>query len=273
MNSLQLNNYIQYLTRNGSVKTKSVVFVKNDTNTTFEIKGITEEYFILSVYENNIKKTGVGFDNIDNIDMLAFINSNFYDINTIPQSSFLSPEEKVILSYDNLYLKESNITFDLQKLLKNIISIPTKGVILPNVHNSDVIGLSFLVDQDFCTVFSISINNLGERLYSVKDYIGINLPSCGGYAHYMYKGFTFSFTQTDGFAFDFLFDISTNTFDIVTTLKVNQYVHNYDLGLIQYLNGYCRVPLSFFNYAYNQYSGGDVFIGFNVPVGTNFVPW
>lgn len=99
------NNYIQYLTKKGIVKTKSVIFVKNYYETTFEVSGINEEFFILSVFENNVKKSGLGFQNIYNPDMLGFINSNFFDINLIPDNTFFPAEQIVVLSYNQEYLR------------------------------------------------------------------------------------------------------------------------------------------------------------------------
>lgn len=101
----QTNNYIQYLTKKGIVKTKSVLFTKNYFETIFEVSGINEEFFILSVFENNVKKSGIGFQNLDNPDMLGFINSNFFDINLIPDNSFFPAEQVVVLSYNQEYLR------------------------------------------------------------------------------------------------------------------------------------------------------------------------
>lgn len=99
------NNYIQYLTKKGIVKTKSVTFTKNYYETTFEVSGINEDFFILSVFENNVKKSGIAFQNIDNVDMLGFINSNFFDINLIPDNSFFPSEQIVVLTYNQEYLR------------------------------------------------------------------------------------------------------------------------------------------------------------------------
>lgn len=102
------NNYIQYLTKKGIVKTKSVTFTKNYFETTFEVSGINEDFFILSVFENNVKKSGLGFQNLDNPDMLGFINSNFFDINLIPDNSFFPAEQIVVLTYNQEYLRTAS---------------------------------------------------------------------------------------------------------------------------------------------------------------------
>lgn len=105
MNSPEQNNYIQYVNQFGVIKTKSVVFTKGLINTTFQVSGINESFFILAVFQNNIKVNGVGFDDLENNDMLAFINSNLFDLSTIPSNAFLNSEQVVTMSYNNEYIK------------------------------------------------------------------------------------------------------------------------------------------------------------------------
>ncbi|MFV5699002.1 hypothetical protein ACM55H_11600 [Flavobacterium sp. ZT3R17] len=105
MNTIENNNYIQYLTLSRIIKTKSVTFVNNGTTTTFVVNGINEEFFILSVFQNNLKVSGVGFENFDNTDMLSVINDNFMDVDLISDSSFLTPLQSVTMSYNNEYVK------------------------------------------------------------------------------------------------------------------------------------------------------------------------
>lgn len=107
MNTPEQNNYVQYVNLNGKVKTKSVVFQDNGENTTFQVKGIIEPFFILAVFQNNLKVVGVGFDDIENNDMLGFVNSNFVDLDTIPNNAFLESEQVVTMSYNNEYLKRN----------------------------------------------------------------------------------------------------------------------------------------------------------------------
>lgn len=105
MNNPLQNNYIQYATKLNIVKTKSVVFVDNGINTTFRVEGIIEEFFILAVFQNNVRILGVGFDDLENNDMLGFINSELTDLQLIPQNAFLASEQIVTMSYNNEYLK------------------------------------------------------------------------------------------------------------------------------------------------------------------------
>lgn len=113
MNTPEQNNYIQYVNRFGVIKTKSVVFSKGNENTTFEVSGINESFFILAVFQNNIKVNGVGFDNLENNDMLAFINSNLFDLSTIPSNAFLNSEQVVTMSYNNAYISSLSLNNSL----------------------------------------------------------------------------------------------------------------------------------------------------------------
>lgn len=237
MNSPELNNYIQYVTRNGSVKTKSVVFVKNDINTTFEVKGIIEDYFILSVFENNIKKTGVGFENIDNNDMLAFINSNLFDINTIPQNSFLSPEEIVVMSYNNEYLNNLfNVTFpDIQKVenvapdykyifyrdflksqnvLPNTVDLMLKQIILPansifesTLISFDSVKITSLITSNYATIniyITDDINNLKKHSIASFNIWSIPFYNYSLMMSMIYSGAGFTLTTTSPSRYSYL---------------------------------------------------------------------
>jgi len=107
MNSPEKNNYIQYVNRNGIVKAKNVDFVNDGTTTKFTVSGIDEDFFIFSVYENNIQRFCVGIENLDNTDMLGFINANMVDLSCIPEYSFLTPQTSVELSYNNEYVQKN----------------------------------------------------------------------------------------------------------------------------------------------------------------------
>ncbi|MDI5888741.1 hypothetical protein [Flavobacterium yafengii] len=105
MNNPQKNNYIQYVNEFGKVQTRPVQFNDDGVNTTFVVEGIKENFFILGVYQNNIQVYGVGFDDIENNDMLAFLNSNIIDLDCIPNNAFLNAEQVVTMSYNNDYVK------------------------------------------------------------------------------------------------------------------------------------------------------------------------
>lgn len=105
MNIPELNNYIQYVTRKGIVKARSVVFQDNGETTTFDVNGINEDFFIFAVFQNNLQRYGIGFENFDNVNMLSFINSNMVDLACVPENSFLPSEQVVTMSYNNDYVK------------------------------------------------------------------------------------------------------------------------------------------------------------------------
>lgn len=105
MNTPEKNNYIQYVNKNGIVKAKNVVFDKGEETTTFTVSGIDEEFFIFAIYENNIQRFCVGIENLENTDMLGFINSNMVDLSCIPEYAFLQPQTSVEFSYNNEYVE------------------------------------------------------------------------------------------------------------------------------------------------------------------------
>lgn len=94
-------NYIQYLTKNGLIKTKQITSVDSGLRTVFLINKIQEDFFILALFENNIKISGLEFDSSENLDQLAFINSDIFDISTISSTNFFNEQTVVVLSYLN----------------------------------------------------------------------------------------------------------------------------------------------------------------------------
>lgn len=109
MNSPQKNNYIQYVNQSGFVKTRNVIFVDNGETTTFDVGGINEDFFIFAVFQNNIQRFGIGFENFDNNDMLGFINTSVVDLGLVPSNAFLASEQVVTMSYNNAYVKRYSI--------------------------------------------------------------------------------------------------------------------------------------------------------------------
>ena len=107
MNTPEKNNYIQYVNKNGIVKAKNVVFENDGTTTRFTVSGIDEEFFIFAIYENNIQRFCVGIENLENTDMLGFINANVVDLSCIPEYSFLPPQTDVEFSYNNEYVRNN----------------------------------------------------------------------------------------------------------------------------------------------------------------------
>lgn len=116
MNTVEKNNYVQYVNRNGIVKAKNVVFEDDGTTTRFTVDGIDEEFFIFAIYQNNIQRFCVGIDNLENTDMLGFINANVVDLSSIPSYAFLQSQTVVQFSYNNDYVQNyrfgSNTSFN-----------------------------------------------------------------------------------------------------------------------------------------------------------------
>nr|WP_314896774.1 hypothetical protein [uncultured Flavobacterium sp.] len=123
MNSPELNNYIQYVTRSGIVKAKSVTFQDNGLTTTFDVAGIIEDFFIFAVFQNNLQRFGIGFENFDNINMLSFINSSIVDLACVPTNSFLLSEQVVTMSYNNEYVKKFNSGDPLQFPVLQLVEV------------------------------------------------------------------------------------------------------------------------------------------------------
>lgn len=101
-------NYIQYLTKNGLIKTKQITSFDSGLRTVFLIDKIQEDFFILSLFENNIKITGLEFDSSENYDQLAFINSDIFDISSISSTNFFNEQTVVVLSYLNPSINNNN---------------------------------------------------------------------------------------------------------------------------------------------------------------------
>ncbi|WP_395048383.1 hypothetical protein [Flavobacterium sp.] len=173
MNSSEQNNYIQYVTKLDIVKTKSVIFEDNGTNTTFKVQGIIEDFFILSVFQNNIRVLGVGFDDIENNDMLGFLNSESQDLALVPRNAFLSSEQVVTMSYNNEYLKEekNKLKTNEEIFFKEYLQMmyPNKKYIIrPFIRTT-----SEIPEQSnrvyYCTVFgAISVSNREHATVSVQ---------------------------------------------------------------------------------------------------------
>lgn len=92
-------SYIQYLTKNGLIKTKKITSVDSGLRTVFTIDKIEEDFFILALFENNIKISGLQFDSLENLDQLAYINSDIFDISAISSTNFFNEQTVVVLSY------------------------------------------------------------------------------------------------------------------------------------------------------------------------------
>jgi len=291
MNSPLLNNYIQYLNLKGQVKTKSVTFVKNDTNTTFEVSGIIEEFFILAVFENNIKKSGIGFENIDNIDMLAFVNSNFFDVNLIPQNHFLPSEQVVVMSYNNEYNNtKSNVIFpDVQTIKLENEDKPIKVSLSPlydpykysidlSKGNAKIEGIFVHYDHIGWPLSTAFIDTLNQGFRSYQPDINNGDAQVSNHGGHSVEFCGFSVLSFgDNVFFDFLVDTEHNTFSVVPSVYTNNpYLYSRYEGC---RNGVHKWVLT--DKPYNQdvrsYFPCDYFltvnVAYKVPVGSNIPTW
>lgn len=257
-------DYIQYITSSGRIKTHDVVFVDVGFRTEFEVKGILEDFFILSVFQNNKKLTGIGFLNIVNNDMLGFINSDLVDVNLVPNFAFFSSESIVKLFFTNISYKQS-----LENFQKNYS--PTKAFIfgdnqlvqLPIKH---FVGVKILNDSDYMRTYFISSAG-GYRQYQIQNYI--QHMSAYPYVQVNFMGFTIYIPPIDNFPIDLIINLDDNTFDF-TVSSTDITADNYILGSYLFQNGLHRVN---FERQDSEFTQMTFYVGYNVPVGFNFVPF
>ena len=89
-------NFIQYIDNTYAVKIKEVPFIDEQGYT---VKDIETSFFILSLYINNKRVNGVGFNNYDSLAMLSVINDmSNVDLNVIPENYFATAYTQIFLS-------------------------------------------------------------------------------------------------------------------------------------------------------------------------------
>jgi hypothetical protein len=110
MININPSTYVQYVNKNGCVKVKQVEREVDGTNVFYNLDGINEEFFILGLYDLNKRVLGVTFSNIQNLDMIAFLNSDFQTVELLPEISFLPPLQFVAMVVDTL---NYDINFDV----------------------------------------------------------------------------------------------------------------------------------------------------------------
>ena len=94
-------NFIQYLNENNQIKTVGVLVDAAETNfalSSFIVSGINENFFILSLFLDNVKQSSVDFPNSPNMEQISVINDTFTDLGTINLNSFFPSETVVKLS-------------------------------------------------------------------------------------------------------------------------------------------------------------------------------
>lgn len=295
------NTYIQYLTKGGQIKTIEVEKETVSENYKYTVQGIQEEFFLLNLFDNNKKVVGITFDNIQNLQMLAFLNSDFQTIEVIPEMFFINAFETVILSIQIPTVPNSNIEFpatqnvfvenfpafpdvqrielaDPEKILK-VSSFPFYDPyyypIKLNLGNKKIEGIHLRRDSDqFFGCFIDTLND-GLRSYAPDHFIAPNM----GYNIYetVFQGFTIciipassqdpvslDYIVTDLWNIDFLLDTEYNIFDIQPKQGQND-VDYYNIGYWG-----CKSGIHKWNIERASDMGNfDVYVAYKIPVGQN----
>lgn len=110
MQTLNAHSYIQYTNQNGTIKSLAVQRNVIENELHFVIPPIQEDFFILGLYDLNKRVLGVTFLNVTNLDNLGFLNSDFQDIEAIPEMAFIQANTDVTIVKDlNDYDKNLNV--------------------------------------------------------------------------------------------------------------------------------------------------------------------
>lgn len=195
MNDPSTSNYIQYVNDLGRIQTKSVLFEVGNHDTYFTVEGINEPFFILSVFENNLKKEGLGFVNLDNELMLSFINDSNVDLSNVPKTAFFNPLQKVVISYSQTYLK--TLTSSVDPLVPQLVrDVDYKR---PNEY------LRYLIPQFRVDTFNAYNSYVNNKNYAmVMMHIDI---FCSGESNGKSKMDTMSFPNTYDSQMQAVFDV------------------------------------------------------------------
>jgi hypothetical protein len=102
MQYLNPNSYVQYITANGVIKVKEVERQVESNEIIYNLYGINEDFFILGVYDLNKRVLGVTFGNVENLEMIAFLNSDFQSVEALPKNSFFPPNTFVSIFKDTV---------------------------------------------------------------------------------------------------------------------------------------------------------------------------
>lgn len=119
--------YIQYITKSGQIKT---VTTSRSVNLElgriqYVVSGIIEPFFLLNLFDNNEKVNGIWFDNVDNLQMMGFLNSDFQSVEALPENAFFNEFETVAM---------------LRKLEVPPVIGDGPGVVFPEVQNVEVVN-------------------------------------------------------------------------------------------------------------------------------------
>jgi hypothetical protein len=116
---MNAKNYVQYVTKSGIVKVKDVERQVDGNLIIFNLDSIPEDFFLLGLYADNKKLTGLTFQNVANLDMLAFLNSDFQTVELLPEIAFFSAYQFIAIAYD--LTNELQSTFQFQQKTNELV--------------------------------------------------------------------------------------------------------------------------------------------------------
>lgn len=110
-----VKDYIQYVVPNGSIYAKPVIRIEARNELLFLVDNINDNYFIVALFVDNVQVNRVSFVDVQNVPMLAFINSNNVDLDVIPQDAFFNAHTDVSLKIPRLLQDDIVLPLPVQK--------------------------------------------------------------------------------------------------------------------------------------------------------------
>ncbi len=296
------NTYIQYLTRSGLVKTVEVERVEEAQFVKFTVSGIQEEFFLLNLFDNNKKIDGLTFDNVQNLQMLSFLNSDFQTVEVIPDNFYMNAFDVVVISLDRSALPAvsnsvvvENFPYPQQCFVENFPNFPdVQHVFIENhkevqkvqpfpfydpyrhpirldLQNKEIEGVNIQftdLGNPFTAQFIDTLQNFRSYQSFQIDYL---TPNNGEFNFY---GFTIYVSGGWDVSFDFLVDTQFNIFDVVKTFNPYYPYNCYYLGVQKGLHKWVLTDGQYIDgVVVDETTGFYVYVGYKVPVGYAFVAW
>ncbi|WP_310560621.1 hypothetical protein [Flavobacterium sp.] len=94
------NCYVQYINKTGRIKVKELERQVEASEIIYNLSGIDEDFFLLSLFDNNQRVLGLTFGNVQNLDMISFLNSDFQSVDALPEIAFLTANQYVSIVKD-----------------------------------------------------------------------------------------------------------------------------------------------------------------------------
>jgi len=154
------SNFIQYVNDKNQLKTFPIVLIDNGINVSFSLSSINEPFFITKIFKNDLPFYGFAFDNITNADQISFINSEVFDISSVPSRGHFQPFTVVSMSYNielnNRYFNRNlDVTNSALRQINSRVH-PNYGIVSP--RKSDF-SFSAQSNQEFFTCVGSNFNN------------------------------------------------------------------------------------------------------------------